>query len=220
MRTVALCLAVTVAASTGPAARAAFIPFANPTAEYTGSTTKIPITDPFRTVLGSIGDGTLAVTFSGPTTVTQVGPGIFGWANPPVVESNAPPVLFSQFQLSRELTFSVPLVTFGVEMQSNNSTNPFFNPTYRLSATFYSGDQVAGTISRDLKAPGGARLFAATTTDEPFTKVVLTSSRGSGGFNFGQVRYEAQAVPEPASLGLLGAGGLGLLAARLRRKTI
>ncbi|WP_165253706.1 PEP-CTERM sorting domain-containing protein [Paludisphaera soli] len=218
-----LTVALALSALLGGEAYADFVTFSNPTDEYTGSTTKIPITQPFGTVLDSITDGTLTVAFSGPTTVTQVGPGIFGWGNPPTVEEIAPPVLFSQFQLTRELTFSSALSTFGVEMESNNPTFPFTNPTFRLTAVFYNGDVEVGTIARNLVAPGGARLFAATTTTDVFTRVVLSASARSGGFEFGQVRYSLAAVPEPSSLALFGAAsmaGLGVWAVRTKGPAI
>ena len=73
--------------------------------------------------------------------------------NPRPVEDKAPAVLFSQFALDRTLTFSTPVTTFGVEMESNNPTNPFTHPTFTLTATFFDGTDVVGTISQKLKAP-------------------------------------------------------------------
>jgi hypothetical protein len=200
-------VALALAAASG-AARGDFIVVATPTAAYQGATSKVPITGAGGTVYNALSDGTLNVTLSGPTTVTTVGPGVFGWGNPPTVEATAPSVLFSQSQLSRTLTFDQPLGTFGVEMESNNPTNPFLNPTFTLTATFFDGAAKVGTISQKLTAPGGARLFAASTTTDPFTSVTLTSSTGSGGFDFGQVRYALASVPEPSSLALVGTGTL------------
>jgi hypothetical protein len=213
-------LALAFLAGSAGDSRGDFVTIATPTAAYTSSTTKIPITASTGTALGSVGDGALTIAFTGPTTVTAVGPGIFGWGTPPTVEEVAPPVLFSQFQLSRSLTFSRPLSTFGVEMESNNPTGFFTSPTFRLTATFFDNGVTVGSIPLDLVAPGGTRLFAATTTGE-FTSVTLTAASGSGGFEFGQIRYAAAAVPEPSSLALTGiAGVMSLRHARRRRRRV
>jgi hypothetical protein len=209
LRIPALTLAALAAASGW--ARGDFLVVPTPTAAYQATTSKVPIIGAQGTVDNAISDGTLTITLSAPTTVATVGPGVFGWGNPPTVEATAPAVLFSQFQLSRTLTFNQALSTFGVEMQSNNGTS-FLNPNFTLTATFFDGGTLVGTISQRLVAPGGARLFAASTTTDPFTSVTLTSSSGSGGFNFGQVRYTVATVPEPSSLTLaiLGICGHGL----------
>jgi hypothetical protein len=211
-----LSLTLAVLAGLATAAQGGFVVISQPNAAYLASTTKfsIPTSGP---AVSSLAAGDLTITFSGPMSPAKVGPGHFGWANPPFVEDSAPAALFSQGQSSRVLTFSEPLKTFGVEMQSNNPTNPFLHPTFTLTAQFFNGNTLLDTISQHLHAPGGARLFAATDTDIPFTSVKLSAASAAGGFVIADVRAEV-ATPEPASLGLFGLGLLGVFGTGWRRR--
>jgi hypothetical protein len=108
------------------------------------------------------------------------------------------------------MTFGVPVTTFGVEMMPNT---PTLFSGYTITAKFFDGSTLVGTISKSLLSPGGAALFAAFTTTEDFTSVNLTAQSGSfplgtSGFLVAQVRYTA--VPEPGTLAM-GCIGLGLL---------
>lgn len=213
-------LSLTLAALAGmtTAARGGFMVLSQPNAAYLASTTKFAIPSVGQPPVQSLTAGDLTIDFSAPMSPAQVGPGHFGWANPPFVEDSAPAALFSgQGQNSRLLTFSEPLETFGVEMQSNNPTNPFTHPTFTLTAQFFNGSTLLGTISQNLTAPGGARLFAATDTDTPFTSVQLSAVSAAGGFVIADIRAEV-AAPEPASLVLFGVGLLGVLGQGWRRR--
>ncbi len=110
----------------------------------------------------------------------------------------------------------------GSAMMPNTPT--LFFP-YTMTARFYDGTTLVGTISRGLDSPGGAALFAASTTTAEFTKVELTAQSGSypsgtSGFLVAEVRYAA-AVPEPSALALGGIGlavaAAGAVASRRRR---
>jgi hypothetical protein len=149
----------------------------------------------------------------------------FGWGNPPAVESSDPLVMFTGPNGNTTtndvtMTFSVPVTTFGVEMMP--STPTLFSP-YTMTARFYDGSTLVGTISKGLDSPGGAELFAAYTTTEEFTSVNLTAQSGSfpsgtAGFDVAQIRYAA--VPEPSTLVMGGIGCAlvgGVIVLRRRR---
>jgi hypothetical protein len=214
-RSFVLRLGCTLAALAGlsAAARGDFIVIPQPNAAYQAATLKfdVPNSGP---ALQSLVSGDLTISFSAPMNPLQAGPGHFTWGHPPFVEDTAPAVLYSQNQLTRVLTFSEPLQTFGLEMVPNLTV--FFPAT--LTADFFSGDTLVGTIQQRV-SQFDARLFAATDTDAPFTSVWLTSSSGSFGFLVGDVRA-AVAVPEPTSLGLFGLGLAGAVGYGWRRRRI
>jgi uncharacterized delta-60 repeat protein len=196
-------------------AQGGFMVIPQPNAAYQASTTKfaVPNSGPPLTSLVS-GDrvsGQLTITFSGPMTPLQSGPGHFTWGHVPFVEDTAPAVLFSQGATTRVLTFSQPLETFGLEMVPNETI--FFPAT--LTVDFFNGGTLVGEIRQGVRQ-SNARLFAATDADDPFTSVRLTSSGGFLGFLIGDIR--AETVPEPASLTLFGLGLLGVIGYGWRRR--
>jgi hypothetical protein len=186
------------------AARGDFIVISQPNAAYLASTNKFAVPNSGPAVQ-SLAMGNLTITFSGPMTPLQAGPPNFTWGSPPFVEDTKPAVLYSQNQLTRVLTFSEPLETFGLEMVPNETV---FVPL-TLKAQFFSGNTLEGTISMGLRQ-SSARLFAATDTDAPFTSVQITAQSGTFGFLIGDIRA-AVATPEPASLGLLSLGLAGMV---------
>lgn len=216
-------------------ARADFIVIPDPsTGDYLTATTKIALPAVGSTYT-SLGDAveSIAITTS-PTAVsmsTLGGAGSsFGWGNPPTVESSDPLVMFTgpngnTTTNNVTMTFSVPVTTFGVEMMPNTPT--FFFP-YTMTARFYDGSTLVGTISHGLDSPGGARLFAASTTTEEFTSVNLTAQSGSfpdgtSGFLVAEIRYAAVPEPSPLLMGILGSvlvGGASLAARRRSRARI
>jgi len=206
-------LALAALAGLAPAARAGFIVYSQPTAAYEASTTKLAVPNSGPN-LGSLVSGDLTISFSAPMTPLQSGPGHFTWGRPPFVEDTAPAVLYSQQQLTRVLTFSEPLETFGLEMQPNLTV--FFPAT--LTADFFSGSTLVGEIRLGVRQ-SDARLFAATDLDAPFTSVRLTSSPGSFGFLIGDLRAEPVPAPEPSSVAMFGLGLAGVLGYGWRRRT-
>jgi hypothetical protein len=99
-----LSLALVALAGLNTAARGGFVVISQPNAGYLSSTTKFVIPPPPNSSVTSLVAGELTITFSGPMTSVQAGPGHFGWANPPFVEDSAPVTLYSQNQISRVLT--------------------------------------------------------------------------------------------------------------------
>lgn len=213
-RICAILMAAMLAAMTN-LARGDFIVIPNPsTGNYLTATTKIALPAVGSTYT-SLSDGTESIAIAtSPTPVamsTLGGAGTsFGWGTPPTVEQSNPLVMFTgpngnTTTNNVTLTFSVPVTTFGVEMMPNT---PTLFSSYTTTARFFDGSTLVGTISLGLLSPGGARLFAASTTTAEFTSVNLTAQSGgfpSGttGFEIAQVRYAA-AVPEPSALVLSG----------------
>src|SRR5262249_14974619 len=104
-----------------------------------------------------------------------------------------------------------------------------------ISAQFRQGGvggTLVGTITQNVDGSGGALLFAASTTTNPFDTIVLSEAPGGSDtpgpppfiiddFAFAQARFTAAAAtPEPASLALLSltAVGAGAYSWRKRKK--
>ena len=207
-------LTLVALAGLATAAQGGFVPISQPNASYLAATNKfaVPNSGP---ALSSLTERDLTITFSARMSPLQAGPPHFFWGNPPTVEDSTPAVLYSQNQSSRVLTFSQPLQTFGAEMLPNLTV---FFPA-NMTAQFFDGNTLVGTVHQNVSQHGPARLFAATDTDKPFTSVKLSSVGvifPTFGFFIGDVRAEI-ATPEPASLGLFGMGLLGVIGSAWRR---
>jgi hypothetical protein len=189
------------------------IVISQPTAAYEASTFKFAVPNSGPPIQSLTTEG-LTITLSAPMNPLQAGPPNFTWGHPPFVEDTAPAVLYSQNQVTRVLTFSEPLLTFGLEMVPNETV--FFPAT--MTADFFSSNTDVATIRIGV-SQFNARLFAATDglADTPFTSVRLTTPSNTFGFLIGDIR--AEVAPEPASFTMFGLGVASLaLAYRWRRR--
>jgi hypothetical protein len=153
---------------------------------YLGDTTLIDIsglTD--YDTYGSIGDGTLTVSFDTDMEKLTVPTSWATWACPPWTESCTPHVLYSQGLTSQTLTLSAPCTIFGFELE------PCSFGLYGVEVEFILsyGPAVLGTISMTVDGNAGARLFAAQVYGQTFDKIEIVVDAGSNGFSIAQVRY-------------------------------
>lgn len=173
-----------VVAKLTKAALECFTTIGMPDSPYTSNTTKLDIEGLTRyQSYSSIGDADLTVNFSTPLTRYDVPADWRFWGEPPYVESNAPPVLFTDYHVS-SMTFNLskPVCTFGFELLPN------FKKKITATIEFYSGDELVGTIQKLLNL--NARLFAAKTCCcTPFDRVVASIDDPTGGFAIAQIRY-------------------------------
>lgn len=135
-----------------------YIPIPNPNAKYLAATQLIDIAGlPFGSIHDKITDGKFSISFSAPAE--KRGPVPLGWAtwsSPPFSETPNPDVLvFSTNSLT--MTLSEPVRTFGFELEPASFT------TFTYTADFYFGNELVGSISRNINGNGGARLMAFST---------------------------------------------------------
>ena len=187
-------------------ANAAFVVIPNPDAGYQASTTKIPLTPPDGTTVTFINDANLTISFDAMRDVHTVPNGGWAtWSSPPFSEDPFPRVLtafqYDPTATTLTLTFSQPLTTFGAEAEPD----PF--DTHNITAVFYNGAMVVGTISLDLVGDSGARLFAAQGTGgDQFTSVVFTSD-----IDFALAQFRYVLVPEPSTWAMMSLGAIMLI---------
>ena len=186
-----------------------FSPIATPTSAYTGSTTLIPITAADLTSLTSLSDGVQTVTLSAPFVALTASSIYWGpWGSPPNTESSTPRLVANITPVtSVTLTLSAPATTFGFELQ------PDIRSVFAVSANFYNGSTLLGTVSQSINGDAGARLMAASSTT-PITSVVIAISADASGFGIAQFRYiRAIQPPVVPALSTAAMGALGLLLA-------
>lgn len=171
-----------------------FVSISNPDLAYLATTSKISLSNiPNFTNVNSITDGFQIVSFS--SSMQKLPPsGINNWGVPPFTEDPKPETLFSGSSTnSMTWTLSRSSKIFGFELMPN-----LFG-TFTYQVEFFSGADLAGSITRTITVPGppigpstqGARLFAAITDGPGFDRIVITSLSGNTlGFLIAQVRYQ------------------------------
>ena len=194
--------------------RADFITIAQPDAAYLSSTTVLGFSDPDYTYVGFISGAGQTLSYDNLLEELTVPGSWTTWGSPPAVESATPRVGWTQSGVS-ELTISLSAAatTFGLEI------DPDFPGPEPTTADFYSGGRLVGTIDLSPDASVGAMLFAASTTTNPFTRVVINNLTGDD-FAIAQQRFilSPTSVPEPAQLSAVGFALLGLAVFRARNR--
>ncbi len=194
----------------GSSLRADFLTIPQPSAAYLSSTTLASFTDPDQTLIGALSVGAETIVYNNsleewtvPTTWKQ-------WGTPPAVESATPRVGFTNGNSLLGIGFSKPVSQFGFEVGPNNQQPE------QISAQFFSGTMLVGTITLSPSGSNGALLYAASTSTNPFTSIVVADA-ASGDFAIAEQRFALASAPEPTTFAL---SGLALLAglALIRRK--
>ena len=161
---------------------AQFTTFAAPTTGYTSGTTLLSIPGANFSTTTSLTNGTETLGFSSTLDVRTVpGGGWATWNSPPATESATPKVLAGVGLTSLTITLTPAVNTFGFEIEPNNGTQT-------VTATYYNGATVLGTISQSIAGTSGALLAAASATT-PITSVVITVPPAATGFAMAQFRY-------------------------------
>ena len=197
-----------------------------PTTTYTSTTTLVPITVANGTTVTSVTNGSETITLGSIAPSSSVfaartvpGGGWSTWGAPPNTESSTPRVVATySATTSLTLTLAVPVTTFGFEIE------PDTFGVFTISAAYYSGGTLLGTISQSINGNAGALLAAGSSTS-PITSVVITAPAGANGFAMAQFRYSGStttAVPTLRTAGVLSLGALlaaaGVLLAQAHKR--
>lgn len=120
------------------------------------------------------------------------------WNSPPAVETPTPRVGFTIGLSSLTISFSKAQNTFGLEIEPDQFA------TEETTAAFFGGSKLVGTIDLFPNGNAGALLFAASTSTDPFTRIVITNLDGDD-FAIARQRFGTAAlIPEPGALALVG----------------
>ena len=190
--------------STGQAA----IIISQPDSAYLASTSLVTFSDPDEALLSQIAHGAQTISFSVLMRASTVGDNWASWGNPPDTESATPRVLWSGLDDNFDpvttaiLTLSQPVSIFGFEAE------PGPTDTHTITASFFMGGVLQGTVTRDVNGNAGARLFAVAADPGTFFDSLIITSDAD--WAAGQFRYAlsgpATGAPEPASTALVAAG--------------
>ena len=193
--------------------RADFITIAQPDPAYVSGTTLVDFTEDDFSLVGSLSAGGQTLSYDNWLDVRTVPNGGWGmWGAPPATETATPRVGTTDGFSELTITLSRPASIFGFELEPN------FFLAEETTADFYSGSTLVGTIDLFPDGNGGALLFAASTTTDPFTSIVINNLDGDD-FAIARQRFALASVatPEPATYGLLGISLAALLVLRRRR---
>ena len=192
-------LALAATALTCSSTRADFITIAQPTSTYTGTTTLLDFTDPDFTLISSLSGGGETLSYDNQLDERTVPASWATWGSPPATETSTPRVGYTGGPSMLTISLSSPASTFGLEIEPDNDA------IEETTADFFSGSTLEGTIDLFPNGNAGALLFAASTSTDPFTSVVITNLTGDD-FAIAQQRFTlaSSSVPEPAGFFLLG----------------
>ncbi len=207
-------LALAAAALTCSSVRADFITISQPTSAYTSSTTLLDFTDPDYTLISVLSGGGESLSYDNPLDERTVPVSWGTWGAPPATEASTPRVGYTDGLSTLTINLSQPASTFGLEIE------PDAPGSEETTADFYSGSKLAGVIDLFPTGDSGALLFAASTSTDPFTSVVITNLTGDD-FAIARQRFAlapASMVPEPSSFLMIGSALLGALALVRRRQ--
>ena len=197
--------------------RGDFIAISQPTAPYLAAT--LPIT--FGTLsdgatVTSITDNIQTVSFSETLIKGQVPAGGWtSWGAPPNTQSGTPAVLITgSSTTSLTLNLLQPSSIFGFELEPGAGTSNVITVDFKQGAT------TIGSIPLPVDSTAGALLFAASTSTNLFTSVVINAPSAALGFAMAQFRYSTfvQPVPEPSTYALGTISALTLAWVKRRRK--
>lgn len=202
---IALCLVLSLPAFAG------FTTFSQPGQDgYEANTTNYGGGD------GSLGNISSLGPFGFSTLLSERNvPGSWAtWNCPPATESCTPNVLFTQGSTSLTLTLSGNFNIVGFELE------PDAFQTDEVTAQYFNGGTLLGTIDLFPNGSAGALLFAAQSSSD-ITSVVITDLT-SDDFAIAQLRAGnvPTTTPEPGTMVLLGTGILGVLGVRRRKMNL
>jgi len=138
------------------------------------------------------------------------------WNAPPAVEISDPKVGATEGSSSLLIALQNPAYTFGFELE------PDALQTEEVAAYYFSGNTPVGILDLFPSGQDGAQLFAAATSNTPFSYVYIMDFSDDD-FAIGRIRYSLDAeeiAPEPGTrvclLVLLAAVVLGKFVHRWR----
>jgi large repetitive protein len=151
---------------------------------YTAGTTnlsaEIPADGDTVTSLSESGE---TLNFSYALTAATVPPTWATWGSPPATESATPRVLDTAgSEAPLTISLSQPANVFGFEAE------PLIYSSFTLTADFYEGAKLVGSISQSVNGNAGALLFAGA-TNQAFTSVVITQESGASGIAIAEPRF-------------------------------